>query len=62
MTDEKEKTVTVNFRTCSNYLRKFNAEVKLRGLKNKDIFTSFLKIFATHPDETLDFLGVKENA
>lgn len=54
-----EQTVTVNFKTTPDYVRKFNAEVKLRGFYNKDIFNAFLKKFIETPESTLNFLEVQ---
>lgn len=56
---EPEKTMTANFKTSADTLRKFNAEVKLRGFFNKDIFNAFLKKFLENPEKTLDFIGIE---
>lgn len=51
---------TINFKAPSSNSRKFNSEVKLRGLKNKDLFNKFIEIFLEEPETTLKFLGISE--
>lgn len=55
---ETEQTVTANFRTNADMLCKFNAEVKLRSLFNKNVFNAFLAKFIENPKETLKFIGI----
>lgn len=53
-----EKPITANFKTSAETLRKFNAEVKLRGFFNKDIFNAFLNKFNANPQKTIEFLEI----
>lgn len=55
----EEKETTVNFKTSSLNSRKFNAEVKLRGLRNKEMFNRFLETFLAQPEATLKFIGIE---
>lgn len=53
--------VQMSFWTPKETRTKFNSQVMLLGISNKEVFNKFLECFVKNPDKMLTFLGIAEN-
>jgi len=62
MTETEKQLTSVYFKGESENVRRFNSNVKLLGLKTKDVYNAFLKKFNESTDEALNFLNFAKTA